>query len=383
MLQPLNAISDDTSYCGSLSEIAEEVPLSAGGAITLSNVQAARRQLHDYVSANASANAAATIFLSMYLSDSIDKFSLILFADAAEGQLGFRMDEICHLAGWGAGDSFPTVISGVNDKRLEIAAALERRQFSKTEVSGSEIWTRSEVSTLEGLQDDIDPFGGMLGREQRFAIDSNVLRFARDANMSLELSPGIARLASEPSIAAILTALQPNPELGEVIDVMLLPEQPSRFDNLAGRMDLPETISENEMIARLENWRGYSLPGLPKFSRYAIAHWRKAEKVSATVIIPFSDRSNADLAVERIETNLNNMDSMINRSAILDLFPQPRSYEVRRVRNYELILWKLTEKYTDIDDSLVQVARNPFIRLADMVRVGEIGLLLGADDELR
>jgi len=337
-----------------LLHLLEQIPRSAPGLVSLSDITAAKRQIAPLAASTPSPTRELVPYTALY--DGVNELDLSTFGQFAEhggrAALGFSIFGISRMAAWGRRPAMPVIIDGVAAYASRIEAALLAREFKATEYKGYQVWYRGrDHESYNGRHED-DPFSAGLNSSQRLCVNDGFLLFSRSWSTMHEILDAESSLADEPDVVAIVRAGYMLDGVGDLIDAVLLPGQ-------------PETTSTD-------------VPTLPAFNRYGLLLWQSGAMITGGIAIPYAEAAIAETARDRFVERLATLKAPSVRRPFLDFLPWPHRIEIIEFSDLSVLIIGF-QSTADISQSvnLMTFMRNPRRTLVNMVRNHDMNSLIG------
>lgn len=352
------------------------IPAEAAGMVTLTDIVAARRQVEPLLDPSIEAKLKPLVpFGGLTLSLGFDVGQAMMLVDEPTDPIGFSVFAFAQIAGWGTPPVTPVIATGIAGKHEAIVATLKAKGLTERRVSGTRVWHIRDDNEIDILARSASPFGGALGMSQRFALDGDVLLFARSwPTMRDLLQPG-RTLATDHDAMAILEASYAQ-DFGDLLSVVIVEEQPD------GSLDPAVLLGPNAPTAAVEALRDElglnRSAGLPRFGRYGIALWQDGFTTTGALVIPFASSNAAETARGRLKTFISETISMATRQPFDEIFPKDRSFETVSAKTRSVVV----AAFTDEADSSAPVNMTTFLgnpqrRILNMVQTRDIDPLIG------
>lgn len=338
-----------------LLHLLEQIPRSATGPVSLSDIAAVKRQVGPLAAKTPSPTRELVPYSVLY--NGVNKLFGAFAQFAGQGgraALGFSIFEISRTAAWGERNVSALIIDGVSGQAGDVEAALLRRDFKATEYKGHRVWHRGRDYRIYAGHREDDPFGAVtvLRSSQRFCFRDGFLLFSRGWPTMHGILDAEASLADEPAAGAIVRAGYRLDGIGDLIDVVLLSGQ-------------PETTST-------------AVPTLPEFNRYGLLLWLNGAAMTGGLAIPYPDAATAETARDRFLERLATIKAPTVGRPFTDFLPWPRHIRLVEISGLSVLIFEF-QSQADVSQpaNLLTFARNPRRTLLEMVRNHDMSALTG------
>jgi hypothetical protein len=353
LMLPSIAISQDDRD-EPLLRMLQQIPAGAQGEISLSDIAAASRQITPLTHSVPDHTRAIVPYTSLF--HGLSGFDMGSFAafveDGARDALGFSIFEISQIGGWGELPAAPVIIAGIAHRSGNIEAALLTRNFEIAEYNGHKVWHRGRDYETGSEPPEEEPFSIRLNSSQRFAIKNEFLLFARGWPVLHGILDAQTSLATDHDATAIVRAGYRSNDAGDLIDIVLLLGQPEAAPSA--------TVT------------------LPPFTRYGLLRWQNGATMTGAIVIPYAETETAVIARNRFTMRLDTLQAQSVERPFSDILPWARHNQIVEVSDRAVLILGF-EYQADMSQpvNLLTFMRNPGHRLVEMLRNGDLDMLIG------
>lgn len=362
-----------------LADLLHRIPADAAGDVYMTDLAAARRQT-DPMTRDAPSDRDRMLapMSAAMLPPGFDRDRIAMHLDDPSAALGVSLFALGQVAGWGTLPEAPVVVTGIGGHEAAIVAALERDGLTPKDVGETQVWHIRDDFEIDIRSRSDTPFGGNLGMSQRIALAGDVLLSARSwPGIERLLDPG-ATLAGDADVAAISDAVHGFQGAGDVINMVLVPEQPPKMPDPGMFLSLFKDMTPAEAQKRIAELPVFRLPGLPRFLRFGMILWQDGRKTTGAIAIPYIRRDTAETARDRFTALLEAGTSPSARRGFAEILPYERRFEIVEAGNrHVLILAFVHHAEADQPVTMMTLYNNPQSRLYQMYVNRDLALLIG------
>ncbi len=366
---------------GPLEALLTQIPLAAQGDIYLTDIAASRRQVDPLTTdAPSDDDRILAVYSSLMLPEGFGRDYLAMMLDRRTATIGFDIFGFDQMAGWGIPPDLPVIATGIEGHNAAMATRMAENGLQVRTVSGRDVWFIRDDNQMDLGARDPGPFGGHLGMAQRFVLDGDLLLYARSFGViETLLTPG-PTLESDADSAAILRAAYAF-DAGDVINVVLVPEQPAKAPDPAMVLTLADGKTAAEVEAMIAGMPEFALPGLPRFLRFGLVMWQDGRSTTGAVVIPYIRRDTAETARENFAALLTQGTSVMARRPFDELLPAERRFEIVETGGRHVLILSFTDHADPAEAvNLMTFMRNPQNRLFQMYVARDLPLLIGSSE---
>lgn len=322
----LGAGSADAGIWGTstISRLAGEVPaeaMAAGGEIVLIDVGAVRAELAS-LPVGDRRDRALLPFGHLNLPRGFDQSGLLIYDMPAT--MGFSLDDIEGVAGWGRPPWVPVVMVGSTTMQaaMDGGETLAARGFERRMLDGVPVWHRGDDNSIDIGRRMEDPFTGGLGKAARYAMRGDFFYFSTSWEGLEYMLAERPSIRSDPDAAAFLEVHDSAEIGGRPTQLLILVEPMSQGMALTGAV--LEGRSAEEVRAELA---GGSPPVPPPYARLALMEWQDGATLAGALALSYADRADAESALARVKARLNRgAQSIATRRPFTELLPDDREF---------------------------------------------------------